>query len=227
MKTLYRISLFINLICMAFLLIKGSEMITKKWVGGQDEPLKSSPSVNQMNTTAEQMSDGDGFLINEQTVTEERPITKSVVNTDETTSCDTVCHILESDLTNGTEKEIICDIPASYIGKTRKQLLSVIELFNQSPPLEEQNKGFVDMELVAFSRAAITIRKVYETKLYYCCIVVEDDYLTVYDEKREKVVLYTDISLNDLPEDIKQQVIDGKYMKTEQQLYDFLESYSS
>lgn len=207
MKTLYRISLCINFIVMAFLLIKGGEVAANKWF-----------RLQQNETNAVEFQE-DGK--------EQWSKIKKVDNTDETTSCDTSCHILECNLTDGTEIETISDIPSAYIGKTRKQLIEVLDLYNQSPPLEEIEKGFVDMGLISFSREEITIRKNYETSLYYCCIVVENDYLTVYDENRKKVIMYTDIVLSKLPEDMKQQVIDGKYIKTEQQLYDFLESYSS
>lgn len=214
MKTLYRIGLCINFLLLAFLLVRASEMFTKNWV--------------DMNTRTEAATPEQKHQIESETMDLIPPDTvKQASNNEETTSCDTACRIIACNLTEGTNEESICEIPSSYIGKTRQQLLEVMDVYNQSPPLSEQNKGFVSMELVTFSREEITIQKMYEQSLYYGCILVEDEYLTVYDENRKQVLLYTDITLDSLPEDVKQQVIDGKYIKTERQLYDFLESYSS
>lgn len=197
MKILYRISLFINCIAIVFLLAKGGALIAKKALV---LPAKQEKSPG---------------------------IISNVSNLDETTSCDTICHMLESDITKGTESEKICDIPSSYIGKTRQQIIEILELYKNNPPLDELKKGFTDVELVSFSREDLTIRKLYETHNYYACIVVEDEYLTVYDEFRKEILLYTDINLKNLPSDVQQEILDGKYVKTQKELYDFLESYSS
>lgn len=49
----------------------------------------------------------------------------------------------------------------------------------------------------------------------------------VYYEDLKTVYLATDISIERLPEDVKQEVLDKKYVKNEEELYNFLESYSS
>ena len=61
----------------------------------------------------------------------------------------------------------------------------------------------------------------------YGYILAQDGLLTVYDGNRRHVILYTDISLFDLPEEIQQEILDGKEVASEQELYNLLESYSS
>lgn len=243
MKTLYRISIFLNCIGMAFVLIKGSELLTKEWIGADSKPAVEQKAQSQTagnafgSGTAQNVeNEGTGNSADnggqetqniDSAAAQQQELQTVNSSIGATTTCDTIYHILICDLTQGTEKETIEEIPGSYMGKNRQQLMDLLDIYNESPPLDEQSRGFQSMELVSFSESDITVRKTYETALYYCCVVVEDDYLTVYDEKRKNVILYTDIRLDALSEQLKQEIIDGKYFKTEQELYHFLESYSS
>lgn len=56
---------------------------------------------------------------------------------------------------------------------------------------------------------------------------VEDDYVVVYENSEDKVFEYTDIPLETLPNDLQSEILLGKQMKTLNELYDFLENYSS
>ena len=85
----------------------------------------------------------------------------------------------------------------------------------------------MSMSLESFSPEKISVRKVIATSLYYACIVAEDGYLTVYDGNRKQVILYTDIPVFSLPQAVQEEVMDGKYIQTEEELYNLLESYSS
>lgn len=49
----------------------------------------------------------------------------------------------------------------------------------------------------------------------------------VYYEDLKTVYLSTDIAIERLPEEVRQEVLDKKYIKNEEELYNFLESYSS
>ena len=46
-------------------------------------------------------------------------------------------------------------------------------------------------------------------------------------EKKKTVYEYTDISLEDLPENLQKEIQNGKYIETSESLYGFLENYSS
>lgn len=62
---------------------------------------------------------------------------------------------------------------------------------------------------------------------YQFVICEEDGYLIVYCADRETVYETTDIRVEDLPLKLRQEVREGKFMYSEQELYNFLESYSS
>lgn len=225
MKTLYRISIFLNCIAMAFIIVRGSELFTQEWLKneGQTQPEKAVELSQEQPVTGQSPKEQE----TQKQITQAQETKQAGSDPGETTTCDTTYHVLVCDLTQGTEHEEIEELPLSYIGKNRSQLMELVDTYNESPPLGEQTKGFQGMELLSFSRTDITVRKTYETELFYCCVVVEDGYLTVYDEKRKNVILYTDVRLDDLPGQLAQEIIDGKYIKTEQQLFHFLESYSS
>lgn len=56
---------------------------------------------------------------------------------------------------------------------------------------------------------------------------VENDYITVYTKKDSQVYEYTNIPLDVLPEEMKREVLLGKTLQGEDELYSFLENYSS
>lgn len=60
---------------------------------------------------------------------------------------------------------------------------------------------------------------------YY--LMANDGYVCVYYEDMQTMYLTTGIELNRLPDDVRQEVLDKKYIKNEEELYNFLESYSS
>ncbi|MFI3212111.1 MAG: hypothetical protein R3Y24_02100 [Eubacteriales bacterium] len=64
-----------------------------------------------------------------------------------------------------------------------------------------------------------------EKNFYY--LKVENHYITVYESDGNTIFIHTDIMLDDLPEKAQQEIIDVKLIKNSQDLYDFLEAYSS
>lgn len=58
-------------------------------------------------------------------------------------------------------------------------------------------------------------------------IVAEDGYLTVYESDLKTVYEYTDISVEELEEDLKVKVNQGYGMENIEALFNFLENYSS
>ncbi|MGN0484097.1 MAG: hypothetical protein ACI4HI_11155 [Lachnospiraceae bacterium] len=62
---------------------------------------------------------------------------------------------------------------------------------------------------------------------YSYAVVAEDGYLTVYESDLKTVYLYTCIPLDSLPKSVQTEISKGKLFATEQELYSFLETYSS
>lgn len=62
---------------------------------------------------------------------------------------------------------------------------------------------------------------------YMFCILEKDNRLVVYETKTETFYMETGILAQDLPDEIRENLKNGIFFRTESDLYDFLESYSS
>ena len=54
-----------------------------------------------------------------------------------------------------------------------------------------------------------------------------DDYVTVYRLPEDEIYEYTDVILDVLPEELQEEIRQGKYLRNEEELYNFLENYTS
>lgn len=135
----------------------------------------------------------------------------------------------ENDLRNDTIVETSWKLPAQYIGMNKEQFIEAMELYEASPPLDQLERGFVSLSVLAFSPQKVVVQMNYnnpngETGYY---LMAQDNYVIVYLEDKLTVYMDTDICLKDLPDDMQQEIIQVMFMPDEASLYDFLENYSS
>ncbi len=55
----------------------------------------------------------------------------------------------------------------------------------------------------------------------------ENSYVEVYSLPEGEIYEYTDVILDVLPQDVQEEVMRGKYLRNEEELYNFLENYTS
>lgn len=60
---------------------------------------------------------------------------------------------------------------------------------------------------------------------YY--ISIKNGYVIVYNADKSTIYEYTDIIYDGLPEELKEEIAEGKYIESTEELYGFLENYSS
>jgi len=72
-----------------------------------------------------------------------------------------------------------------------------------------------------------SITSSYEYKTYYFYAKEENGHILIYDIKTQTLYMETGIETNALPEHIQVELKSGIYFENEEQLYSFLESYSS
>ena len=143
-------------------------------------------------------------------------------------TADTAYFVEEVDLISGTVHETEESVPVKYIGLDREGLLQELESYDDNPPLTELEQGFETIELTAFSKDRVVICKYYkleEDKGFY--LMVADHFIVVYREDKQTLYKNTDILLDSLNETLQTEIMRGKYVETEEELYNFLESYSS
>lgn len=165
-------------------------------------------------------------------ITEEADIQEQVIETAvenvPVVTADTTYLIEEINLADGSIREKQEAVPVKYIGLDRESLIKELESYDRNPPLSEQEMGFETIELTAFSKDRVVICKYYkeeEPKGYY--LMVEDHFIVDYEEDKQRLHMNTDILLEDLNDKLKAEIIQGKYIENEEELYNFLESYSS
>ncbi len=119
---------------------------------------------------------------------------------------------------------------AIYMGQNRLELLLYANQYReQYASSEEQEEGLERMVLESYSPETVTFVKYYgepEPEEGYF-IGVRDGVVIVYLADRSAVYEYTNIEQKTLPEEVQQELIDGIRVKNEQELFDFLQTYSS
>lgn len=147
-------------------------------------------------------------------------------------TADTIYLIEEVDLTDGTVSEKEENIPVKYIGLNRESLIEELKVYDSNPPLTELERGFETIELTAFSKDRVVICKYYKSEEeqgqgagFY--LMVADHFIVVYREDKTTLYMNTDILLGSLSDALQAEIIQGKYLETEEEVYNFLESYSS
>lgn len=142
---------------------------------------------------------------------------------------DTKYLVIEYNLEEESENSLRRQIPEMYLGMTREELENALAEYELNPTLEDQEKGFLSLQLKEFSPGEIVIQKNYrpveKTTGYY--LMVEDGKIVVMEDDRKTVYLTTDIYAQALSDTLKQELIMGKYIHNMEELYGFLESYTS
>lgn len=162
-------------------------------------------------------------------VGEEPQIIPTALEEEQVICADTQYIIEEVDIKKDTSVETKWKVPDKYIGMDRERFVKEMELYQMSPSLKDQELGFVSAEVVSFSKARVVVRKnyIYKELCTSFYLVNEKNYVVVYGDDLNTVYMATNISLDALPDNLKQEIINRKYIATEEELYNFLESYSS
>lgn len=127
-----------------------------------------------------------------------------------------------------TLDEQLIPMPVEFIGLTREEIIEYLKEYENAPSLEDREKGFKSFELISFSEDNIVLRKTYYPyDIYKYYLTDEDGFVTVYYSDHSTVYEYTSISTNNLPDALREEIKNGKYISDLSELYNFLENYSS
>lgn len=160
---------------------------------------------------------------------EEEQVIEAAVEEKPVVTADTLYLVETVDLSEGKVDEKEEKIPFRYIGLDREELLRELAFYDSNPPLTEQEMGFESIELTAFSKDRVAVCKYYRAKKedrgFY--LMVADHFIVVYEEDKKTLYMNTDILLESLSDALQAEIIRGKFVGSEEELYHFLESYSS
>ena len=123
-------------------------------------------------------------------------------------------------------------VPAKYLGMGLGELTEEINQLNTSPPLKELKNGLENISLNAFSDEKVELYKYYRAKnepqksdCFYLAIF--QNRVIVYEWDGETVFMNTNIQADELPEQVRNELLQKKEVSSQKELYAFLESYSS
>jgi hypothetical protein len=213
MKKGYKIGLFFMLVLIAALIV------VLMW---KRHTISSFPSdINDTEQENESFFDTD--------LTEQN---ESVVQTQQSeikTTCDTICIYEDIDQKDGSMEVTEAKLPAKYIGLKREELEAALSDDSKIYTLDDKQKGFKSQHLELFSAEQIKILRIYDSSPqqtgYY--IMEIDGEIIVYESDKKTLFFRTGLNPDNLPENIRRQVLEGKFLETEIQVYHFIESYSS
>lgn len=123
--------------------------------------------------------------------------------------------------------EQITDMPM-LLGCDKEGVINYLEDYMKHLSYEEREQGLISFELISYKENHLCFRKTYrkqEYQGYYAksfngtIVILNGDGKTVYE--------YTQIAIDSLPDDLQLQVLEGYPLENEEDLYSFLENYST
>lgn len=129
----------------------------------------------------------------------------------------TKCTIEEYDRNTGDLKEETNFAADNIVGMSREDLTTF---------LKNSNTAYYRYALVAFSPEHVVIRQSRTIYGTYYLREVEGN-VVVYKGDKKTVFEPTGIAVDSLPAKLQQEIREGKFMDSEEELYNFLENYSS
>ena len=161
--------------------------------------------------------------------TEENKTLQAAGGQEQVITADTRYVVERFDLTDSSRTEEEEPLPEQYIGMNREQFVEACEVYEASPSLEDQSRGFLSMYVERFSAEEVVVRKNYEssTKPEEFYLAVENNYVVVYEADKKTRFMSTGIPVQSLSDELAEELLNFKYVGSEAELYDFLESYSS
>ncbi|MBE5923784.1 MAG: hypothetical protein E7271_04850 [Lachnospiraceae bacterium] len=124
-------------------------------------------------------------------------------------------------------KEQLKCIPA-LLGCDKDGVENYLSNYMDNLSQAEKEAGLCSYKMISYNGNEITLRKTFkkpEYNGYYAksynglVVILKGDEKTVYD--------YTQISITDLPNDLQESVLKGYYLESDEELYSFLETYTS
>ena len=106
-------------------------------------------------------------------------------------------------------------------------LILLLFIFNRIIKGNDNQENMNTTEQINTENDTEKVTEISKESGYRYVIVEEEGRLTVYDTKNNTIFLETAIKAILLPDELQEDLLDGIYFETDNDMYDFLESYSS
>ena len=144
---------------------------------------------------------------------------------------DTELVVEEYDIDSG-ETVSHTEVPQiAVLGLDRAGYAGTLRRYMNAPNEEDIERGLFSVDLVEFTSERIVIRKSYDppdySKTENFILYALDGRVVVYYEDFTTIYDYTDIEVTSLTLDLQREIYAGKQIKDLEELYDFLEAYTT
>lgn len=118
---------------------------------------------------------------------------------------------------------------SDLVGLNRSEVIELLADYMDNIPLSEKNQGLYAYDLLQFSTREIVVRKSYNEDLvtYRYYVAVKEGKVIIYYSDLKTIYEDTNIEVLELEEKDRNELMHGIYIKTEEELFSLLESYSS
>lgn len=157
------------------------------------------------------------------------PETKeAVVREEDIITKDTRYYIETYDINSNTVVREPNLLPSELLGKGRSQFANYLQEIMTKNLENGEEKGLLSIELTKFNPEEVIVRKTYKEP--------EEEYEFSLDVQLGRVIVrnqdgslyaYTEIKFETLPEELKREILSGFFIENLEELYEFLETYSS
>lgn len=220
MSKVYRISLIcvmvVAMITLCILLYSYEDH------GSSEESELDFNSINNMDTYMDFVSDKE-----EERIQNVDPIILTTTDTAVITNADTELTIIEN-FPGGVSRETHMKLPEQLEGLDRSGILEILDEYSKNPETIDIEKGLYRVEMTSFSSEQVIIEKSYHKEsLDYYYLAFMDDYVTVFYEDKTTVLLNTEIHRDQLPNSLREEILNYKLLAGNAELFAFLETYTS
>ncbi len=140
----------------------------------------------------------------------------------------TVFVLQDYNMTKDTIREYRYFPPFEFMGMNREELLNYLDGYTRQ--LSDSERKTLEYKLVSFEKDKIVVRKSYQTyqdKEYPFYLKDVAGKIVVYEADGQSVYLRTNIDIEQIPEKDQEEIKKGKCIKSNQELFYCLESYTS
>lgn len=141
---------------------------------------------------------------------------------------DTQYYVETYDIEKNTIIREPSELPTEAIGSSRKQFADYLENMLEQAVSKEQEEGLLSIELMDFTSQEVVVRKTYKEPKKECEFYLDVQMgRVIVRNADDSLYAYTEIKFETLPEDLKREILHGFAIENLEELYEFLETYSS
>lgn len=120
-------------------------------------------------------------------------------------------------------------IPVELLGLNRQEVIAYLKALSAKSKEDTEADTFSEFSLLLFSDNSVVVRETINvnTDKYVCFLIAEDGYVNIYTSDRSDIYLDTSLPLSEFGLEYIPELEKGIYMKSDDELFNFLQNHTS